>query len=587
MTVSVAFNGTPINAADSLTGWTALKISGTGGGPSAAAADGSIEGSGAVTAQVSRQFVALYYDLGAGNELAFGVGGANEGQLIYIWGNFLAAALLNNQNANGLGIFLESSTPGTAQYHCWTFDGADTYAGGWKRFILDPTLSASTSSGTAINTGAIRYIGLFADVGGTTARFDNLIVDSIDVGTGLTVTGTSTLGLFEELVADETTNRYGVVTSLNESETAFQLAGKLVLGDTTTTSTISDEDSKVFIVEPKYYNGTAVVNSVPASFFGIDVVGGTGTQSLILGQEVGTTDGRNGVTIVGNDSYQFNIDFSDGNVETGDWLGCTLENVDGTLSFDSSSHKFRGNTLVQCGSISFVAGSTASDCSFVSSGQVVLNTTASLSSCSFTESTATAAVTTTEIENLSSCSFTKGTSGHAVELTSVGDGSMNWSCTASGYDAGVTGSDVAVTTPTGDETIYVNVGSGALTINVADGATIPSIRSAGATVDVVAGQRTFTVTVQDINTSSALQNARVYVTAAAGGGLAEGTVIIDRVLTNASGQVSDTRSYSSDQPYTGNVRLASSGVFYKSTTISGTISSSNDTDLTVSMIPDE
>ena len=587
MTVSVAFNGTPINAADSLTGWSALKISGTGGGPSAATADGQIEGNGAVTCVVSRQFVALYYDLGAGNELDFGVGGANQGQMIYIWGNFLAAALLNNQNANGFGVFLESSTPGTGQYHCWTFDGADTYAGGWKRFILDPTLSASTSSGTAINTGAIRYIGLFADVGGTTARFDNLIVDSIDVGTGLTATGTSTLGLFEELVADETTNRYGVVTSLNESETAFQLAGKLVLGDTTTASTISDEDSKVFVAEPKYYNGTAVVNSVPASFFGIDVVGGTGTQSLILGQEVGTTDGRNGISIVGNDSYQFNIDFSDGNVETGDWLGCTLENVDGTLSFDSSSHKFRGNTLVQCGSISFVAGSTATDCSFVSSGQVVLNTTASLGSCSFTESTATAAVTTTEIENLSSCSFTKGASGHAVELTSVGDGSMNWSCTVSGYDAGVTGSDVAVTTPTGDEAIYVNVGSGTLTINVADGATIPSIRSAGATVNVVAGQRTFTVTVQDINTGSALQNARVYVTAAAGGGLADGTVIIDKALTNGSGQVSDTRSYSSDQPYTGNVRLASSGVFYKSTTISGTISSSNDTDLTVSMIPDE
>ena len=114
MTVSVTFNGTRLNSADSLTSWTALKISGTGGGPSAAAADGSIEGNGAVTAQVSRQFVALYYDLGAGNELDFGVGGANEGQMIYIWGNFLAAALLNNQNANGFGVFLESSTPGTA-----------------------------------------------------------------------------------------------------------------------------------------------------------------------------------------------------------------------------------------------------------------------------------------------------------------------------------------------------------------------------------------------------------------------------------------------------------------------------------------
>ena len=585
MTVSVAFNGTPINAADSLTGWTALKISGTGGGPSAAAADGAIEGSGAVTAQVSRQFVALYYDVGAGNELDFGSGGANEGQMIYIWGNFLAAALLNNQNANGFGVFLESSTPGTGQYHCWTFDGADTYAGGWKRFILDPTLSVSTSSGTAINTGAIRYIGLFADVGNSTARFDNLIVDSIDVGTGITVTGTSTDGLFKELAENEKANRYGIVTSLNASDTAFELAGKLILGDTTTASTITDEDSKIFVAEPTYYNGVQTTRAVPVTYFGIEVVGGAGSQSLKLGQEVGTTDGRNGISLVGNDTYTTGIDFSDGNVETGDWLGCTLESIRGTLSFDSSNHKFRGNTLVDSGSVVFTSGSTASDCSFVNC-QPAFHADASLVSCSFIEAIGNVATVTSDLSNLSSCRFVKGTSGHAVQLTSVGNGTMTWDCTAEGYDAGATGSPVTPTS-TGDETIYVSTSSGSLTINVADGATIPSIRSAGATVNVVAGQRTFTVTVQDINTSSALQNARVYVTAAAGGALTEGTVIIDKALTNASGQASDTRSYSSPQPYTGNIRLASSGVFYKATTISGTISSSSDTSITVSMIPDE
>jgi hypothetical protein len=204
-----------------------------------------------------------------------------------------------------------------------------------------------------------------------------------------------------------------------------------------------------------------------------------------------------------------------------------------------------------------------------------------------TESSATAAVTTNDLENVSSCSFTKGTNtSHAVELTSIGDGSMNWSCQLNNYVSGSTGSPITPGT-SGNEAIYVNVGSGTLTINVADGAAIPSIRSAGATVNVVAGQRTFTVTVKDIDTNAALENARVYVTAAAGGGLAEGTVIIDKVLTNASGQVSDTRSYGSDQPYTGSIRLASLGNYYKATTISGTISSSTNTSINVSLIPDD
>lgn len=502
MTVTVAFNGQNITTADSTTGWTALKVAGTGGGPAVAAADGSIEGSGAVTTTVSRQQVALYFDVGAGNTLNFSPGGANEGQLIYIWANFLAPALLVNQNANGFGIFLESSTPGIGQYHYWTFEGADTYDGGWKRLILDPTLPASTSAGTAINIGAIRYIGLFADVGNTTARFDNLICDSIDVGTGLSVTGTSTLGLFTELANNEATNRYGVLTSLNDSDTAFQIAGKLELGNTAgAASTITDVDSKVFVAENKYYNGTAVVNSVPAAFYGINVVGGTGTQTLDFGQTVGSTGGRNGITLVGNDSYQFNIDFNDGNVESSDWLGCTLENIDGTLSFDSATDQFRGNTLVACGSVTFATGTTLSESTFVNSSRLILNGTASASQCIFIESSDTAAVQAESVGNVLNCSFTKGTNtSHAVEMTTAPASTITWTCTdpGSSYVTGTSGTNVATGT-SGNEHIYINPPSPTsqtVTISVGAGAVVPSVRKGSnftGQVDVLAGQTTVTV----------------------------------------------------------------------------------------------
>lgn len=584
MTVSVTWdgNGRQYTANIGSDTVTIVKYAGSGGTPSEAAADGSIEGSTALTVQVSKQGVAMLVALPS----ALNFSTTESGQLIYVWGNFLAASLLNTQAANGFGICLSSGTPTASNYSLFTYYGSDNYAGGWVRMILDPTKTRSGGAGT-LNTANITHIGVFADVGGTTARFDNLILDACDVGNGLIVTGTSTLGLFNELLTNEATQRYGVVRSLNDSDSAIEIAGTLTLGDTSASaSTITDEDSKIFSAEPIYYQA-AEVNAVPNTFAAVNVVGGSGTNSLSFGQPVSTTGGRNGISIVGNDSYTFGVDFSDGNVETGNFYGCSFENLSGTLSFDAAAHNFKGNSISGCAGFSFVTGSTAVDCSFVSSGVITLNGTAGLTDCVITESSATAAVTTTDLENLSNCSFTKGTNtSYAVELTAIGDGSMNWDCSLSAYDAGATGSPVTPTT-TGNEAIFVNVASGTLTINVQDGASIPSIRSAGATVNVVAGQRTFTITVNDFDTGSVLENARVYVTAAAGGSLSVGTVLIDKVLTNVSGQVSDTRSYSSDQPYEGSIRLASSGIFYKATSISGTISSSADTSINVSLIPDD
>ena len=499
MTVSVAFNGSNITTASSTTGWGVVKVTSGGGTPSLAVADGSIDGDGAVTITSNQKRVILYFDVGAGNELDFSPGGANEGQFVYIWAQFLAAGLLNPYQSGGFGVFMDSNAPGTSQHSLWYVYGNDNYAGGWKRFIIDPTTTPSNQQGSAITLSSVRYFGVFAETTAT-ARFDNLVCDRIDVGTGYTVTGTSTVGLFQELLNYEKSgtpnNIYGIVKSLNDSENAYELAGKLILGDTSATnSTISDEDSKIFVAEPIYYDvgGAQDAPSIPTSAFGIDVVGGSGVESLALGQAVGSTGGRNGITLVGNNTYQFSIDFSDGNVETGNWYGCSLENLDGTLAFDSSTHNFKGNTVVGSSGMTFVASADASECSFVSCAPITLGTGATLTDCIITESTGTQAVTTEDLNNLTGCSFTKGTSGHAVTLTALGSGTMNWDCVANGYDAGTSGSPVTPTS-TGSEAIYVNVASGSLTINVQSGATVPSIRSAGATVNVVSNQVTLTLT---------------------------------------------------------------------------------------------
>jgi len=97
---------------------------------------------------------------------------------------------------------------------------------------------------------------------------------------------------------------------------------------------------------------------------------------------------------------------------------------------------------------------------------------------------------------------------------------------------------------------------------------------------------TVTVTVKDVITGSAVENARVFIEASSGGPASAGTDILTG-LTNASGVVTGTTEYTG-QPVVGVVRRASAayGTLYKSSVINSTISTSG-LDITVLMIPDE
>jgi len=82
---------------------------------------------------------------------------------------------------------------------------------------------------------------------------------------------------------------------------------------------------------------------------------------------------------------------------------------------------------------------------------------------------------------------------------------------------------------------------------------------------------TVKVTVKDAATTNVIQDARVYLKAAAGGPLSEGTVILN-ALSDVDGVVQNTAfDYTADQPVTGWVRKGTASPLYQTAPISGTI----------------
>lgn len=114
--------------------------------------------------------------------------------------------------------------------------------------------------------------------------------------------------------------------------------------------------------------------------------------------------------------------------------------------------------------------------------------------------------------DITSCSFTSTGNGHAVDLGTIAvTQTIQWSSQTAGY-AGTDGN-------TGNETIVVSVNTGiTLTINVASGASTPTIKNDGVgTVNVVAGAVTVQVTSSDAN-GNIVGSANVMIRASNGTG---------------------------------------------------------------------
>lgn len=428
-----------LSDADTTTGW--------GGAPT---------GGAAITTLFTMQgAAAINRGIGAGQlgGMAYAIGSAltlvND-QHFYVMIFMATPQTVDTIQVGGVGVFAgDTRNNSYVRYHV---DGSDTFGGGGRvgkvyPFIPNNTPSAvppyRTVQGSPSNSP--QFVGSMC-FGSGQARYGQ---EAVRYGRGVfiyegevgDVAGFDAMAVLGDLLA----NRWGVFTPILGQ---YVLQGKLTIGqDPTGTPTLCffEDSFKTIVVEENPHASTTFNEII------IDHSSTNCTWDFITVRSLSSTS-RGAVTVTNNNPV-FNVSDSV-------WQGI-------------------GNTTLQSNSV-MVRVSWVATLSIMTNG-------ASLTDCAIANNASSSAVVCSDLADLTTCSFTSSGSGHAVELDSLGSGSMIWSNTLTSY-AGTDGS-------TGDEALFVNVASGNITISVADGATTPSVRTAGAICTVVAGLKTFTFTV--------------------------------------------------------------------------------------------
>lgn len=524
--------------------WTV--IGGAGGTGAGAGVDFAMQGNNAIDAKVSNNEKGPAVELNTAQTTTapFGVP-----QHYWVWGYCATPGISETLQNRGATVVIGTATNNNyCQYHV---NGNDTFNATTKVGRCYPidysvrTTNTSPPYRTVSGTpGASPDVfGFVCNITGQ-SKGNNIATDAIRKGLGVYVTGgtAGTPATFSEVATanDNINNRWGLFTS--DGGAAYSQQGVFYIGkDNTQTSTAAYfEDSGAAITFTDTPHSNANLTQ-----FRID----NASTTCILTSCSFSAEGT-------NNKGQFLVETANPTV---DLTGCTFSGISTTI----------------------LASNTTATSTTWSGCQQVFQDSATLSGCTFRNSIS-AALNADDVSLVTNCEFIKGannnnaiegfaTSGPTAGSPVVYDISSN---TFTGYSGTSTSA-----------ALWVTANTGFIEINCADINT--SVRTNGATVTIVAGQVTTTVTVRNAADFSVVDNARVYLFADAGGPLAQGTEIING-LTNASGVITDTRSIASNQPVTGYVRKSSPGDdLFKSTPLSGTIDSNTGASLTALMVSDE
>lgn len=436
------------------------------------------------------------------------------GWCIFAWQYYAAPTNLNPWASGGMRIGVGSSSGNMNYWNAMGANFGDLPKGCWQNTAIDPsdpsgaTYSWLAADGTADGspTGAVRLFGSLPNVLAKISKGSPHACDIIRYGRG-EIYGTGTGGTFAGYAAanDADTARWGLFEAVRGG---FLWKGLFSFGQSGTSLTFSDSNKTIFLDDTP---------RVRADF----------NKMQILNASTSVT--WNNITILG--------------VNTS--ITGSAPNAPGLFDFSIGTIDINGGTFVDLGTWEFNSNSTIDDAIFRRCKSIISGA-ADWTNVTFDSANDTEAIVVANLNELDGCDFiidaTNG--GHAVELTGAA-GSYNWNCTTSGYDTGSSGTDVGVEggSITGDETIHVTATTGTITINVAAGATTPSVSSAGAQIDVVAGQKTFSFTVSPSITG---YEWRIYSVTALGS--LAGATELDGEETATADNQSYQYSYTSDTP---------------------------------------
>lgn len=339
--------------------WGMTKLEGSGGTPSFQASAGStdkfIQGTSAQEWTTNKTRTQLIYTLSSGG-FDFTPGSTGGGATkvpdgnIYVGGIMMAdGALLTKQNG-GVQIAAVDSSGNIGR---WNVDGSDTYDGRPMKWVICPNLPSTTGENTGtFDPGNVVGFGIVYDVGTTTSRFINSIIDAIEVGHGLTINGTTTTVWDDLLAADEGTqnNKYGILRSDNG---IIYCKGQISFGDGSTASVLTAKSSKIVFEDITYYDGSSEVSCFASGFYKL-IANGIAGDSMTWGTKVGAGD-----TAVGSEGLNISsagpavtIDFDTHGMDSVDVYGTTLENL-GPINLNSAAatDEFVGNIVSACGQL--------------------------------------------------------------------------------------------------------------------------------------------------------------------------------------------------------------------------------------------
>lgn len=408
MALTIAIEGTGVVAnCDAITdtaggGWAEL-----GGGSISDEADAFIYGTTSIGNKYASKSGWTY--INKTTALDFDTGGAQEGELLYIWLNIAAPNAFDTIANNGFAIRLGSTT---TIYREWTIAGEDDangWSGGWKLFVLDPTTAGTNDNGT-YDPGNVDLIGVWINTN-TSVRADSIFIDQIACGTGLRITGTWNDGTYDnawdEVLAyctDYSNRAWGM---LQERDGVLYGFGKFYIGDSSQSAdTVFENEGKIFqFGTSQYWSGTAWVSTMPTDACGIIIEDHASyTTDFIDGVIVGTENGRSGSTYVGNDDQNIIMDLYGGNNVASEVLcyGTTFKDIAGAFnSGNDAGHKFLSCSFLKCSQFDPVGAPMIRNCIFAETIDV------------------DAALLWNENINIQKCNFIANTLGAAIEMPSA------------------------------------------------------------------------------------------------------------------------------------------------------------------------
>jgi hypothetical protein len=539
-----------------------------------------------------------------------------SGDAIYMWIKQNNRNLMDTQANGGTQLCIGSSSTAFDRFYVDGSDSEGSDLAGWRTFAVDPTATPSATTGSPTNTN---FIGAqWKILGSGSLKGNPNGIDAFRHGRELTVIDgqAADYGTFQKAANFDsaTTRRWGILTP---TPGALQFHGAFVMGTVATAVDFRDLGANIVVLEDEFvaagFNEFEIRHASSNVEWTNVVISHLGTTApAVLTLNVGTFTGE---------ACQFS--------------GCA------TTTFKSTS-ACTNSTWTNCEAVDAqgadLTGSSilTPNVSANTSGliwNISQDTDGSLDNMTFTKTAGTAhhaiefgtAIPSAASYTLRNCAF--GTDFSATEGGTTGDETFHFLDTTGTITLNLVGctgnfgyrtAGVAVTIVQDPVTLTITVrdeGGTAIQnarvlVETSDG-TGPLPYQDAVTIVQSAGVATVTHTAHGLATNNyivirgATQNdynkvAQITVTGAntytyavdsgaaspaTGSPVASAAIISG--LTNASGVITDTRTYSGDQPFKGRARKSSASPYYKTGDFIGTVSSSTGASANINLLDDE